>query len=404
VTAKRWERWKLADYTIRDADRVMTPALAVYQEMVRENVDFTVRLLGNSNAWRPHVKTSKLRSTIRILVERDIKHFKCATSLELNETCKAGATDVLVAYPLLAANAGRVAELAETYPDVKISALVDSLYHVNLWIGSRVGLFVDINPGMDRTGIDANHFEQILAVSQQIVRSGIKLRGLHYYDGHLRAPDLQERTRSAHQGYDRLMGIVSDLAKEGIIVDEVITSGTPVFPCALSYAGFKGAPFLHRCSPGTVVYGDMTSISQLPEEYAYRPAVMVLSRVISHPQPNMITCDAGHKSLSVDSGMPNCIAVGWPGLRALAAKEEHLTMEVAPNTLAPRLGEILYLLPRHVCPTVNNFDKAMTIRRGEISGVESILARGHESRIQPWLHQGIYERERSNIVRKDDCF
>jgi D-serine deaminase-like pyridoxal phosphate-dependent protein len=385
VDVKKWEQLKLDDYIVREAYRVMTPALAVYEDIVRENVDFTVELLGgNVNAWRPHVKTSKLRSTIRTLVEKGIKQFKCATSLELVETCKAGATDVLVSYPLVGANASRVAEWAERYPEVKISALADSHHHVGLWKGTRVGLFVDINPGMDRTGIATDRFEQVLAVSQQIVLSGIELRGLHYYDGHLRSPDLQERTRSAHQGYDRLVDIVEELSKAGTTVNEVITAGTPAFPCTLSYAGFKDAPFLHRCSPGTVVYGDMTSISQLPERYTYRPAAMVLSRVVSRPQPNIITCDAGHKSVSLDSGMPNCVAVGWPGLRVLASKEEHLTMEVAPHTSIPDLGEVLYLLPRHVCPTVNSFNQAMTVRYGEFTGVEPILARGHETRIQPW--------------------
>jgi hypothetical protein len=38
----------------------------------------------------------------------------------------------------------------------------------------------------------------------------------------------------------------------------------------------------------------------------------------------------------------------------------------------------LYLLPRHVCTTVNNFDDAPIVRRGAIEFIEKVSARGHE--------------------------
>jgi hypothetical protein len=47
--------------------------------------------------------------------------------------------------------------------------------------------------------------------------------------------------------------------------------------------------------------------------------------------------------------------------------------------IAPGLGELLYLIPRHVCPTVNNFDCALLVRNGQIDAVEEVSARGHET-------------------------
>jgi hypothetical protein len=43
------------------------------------------------------------------------------------------------------------------------------------------------------------------------------------------------------------------------------------------------------------------------------------------------------------------------------------------------VGEALYLIPRHVCPTVNNFDCALLARDGEVESVESVSARGREA-------------------------
>jgi D-serine deaminase-like pyridoxal phosphate-dependent protein len=162
-------------------------------------------------------------------------------------------------------------------------------------------------------------------------------------------------------------------------VPEVITAGTATFPCSLSYQGFRKASFLHRISPGTIVYCDATSLAQLPREYGYRPAVLVLTRVVSQPRLGIITCDAGHKAVSADAGVPTCLVVGHPELTPLSPSEEHLPLAVAEGSIPPQPGELLYLMPRHVCPTVNNFDDALLVRNGRIESVEKVSARGREA-------------------------
>ena len=57
---------------------------------------------------------------------------------------------------------------------------------------------------------------------------------------------------------------------------------------------------------------------------------------------------------------------------------EHLPIDVPSGAVTPRLGESLYLVPRHVCPTVNNFDHAVIVSNGKVIGVEKITARGRE--------------------------
>jgi D-serine deaminase-like pyridoxal phosphate-dependent protein len=66
-------------------------------------------------------------------------------------------------------------------------------------------------------------------------------------------------------------------------------------------------------------------------------------------------------------------------LTALKPSEEHLPMQVGDGATAPLIGETLYLVPRHICPTVNNFDHALIVEGGEISDVERVSARGREA-------------------------
>lgn len=370
----------LAPYRITGVESVMTPALAIYPEIVDANIEATLRVLGGSaNRWRPHVKTSKLGFIMRRLVARGVVNVKCATTLELQTAADAGATDILVAYPMVGANARRVRELSAAAPVKRISALVENAGQVQSWAGSGVSLFIDVNGGMDRTGLEQDRIAEVVKLARVIEKAGLIFRGLHYYDGHMsRYEDLATREVMAHRGYDQLMHIIAALNGAGIAVEEVITAGTPAFPCAVSYSPFAGAPFVQRVSPGTVVYGDFTSTEQLPADYGYRPAAVVVATVVSHPAANRITCDAGHKAVSADAGVPTCRVLGHSQLQPQAPSEEHLPIDVPPGTPMPAIGETLYLVPRHVCPTVNNFDHALLVVDGTITGVERVTARGHE--------------------------
>jgi D-serine deaminase-like pyridoxal phosphate-dependent protein len=380
-------------YRVSAVEDVLTPALVVYPEFVASNIQRTLDLLGgNADRWRVHIKTAKLGYTLRMLLERGVRHFKCATTLELLVACRAGAKDVLYAYPAVGANARRVREIAEEFPGVRVSALAENEEQIAQWRGSPVGLFLDINPGMDRTGVEQTQSGKIVELARAIARLGLEFRGLHYYDGQYGATDEHERTAVTHAGYDRLLKVVSGIERDGMSVPEVITAGTPTFPCSLSYEGFRKGAFTHRVSPGTVVYCDATTLAQLPKEYGYLPAVLVLARVVSRPRAGIVTCDAGHKAVSADAGVPTCVVVGHSELTPLSPSEEHLPMALQEGATGPQVGEAVYLLPRHVCPTVNNFDCALLVRDGEVQSEESVSARGHESLLLRTADQTIHAR------------
>lgn len=371
-------------YALADVEDVLTPALVLYPELIAANIERTLELLdGDAERWRVHIKTAKLEHTLRALMEHGVRNFKCATTLELLVGCRSGAVDILLAYPTMGANARRVREIARQFPDTRISVLAENQEQVRQWSGSGVGIFIDINPGMNRTGIDEGRGETIVSGAHAAVETGLEFRGLHYYDGQYGSVAEPELTQATHRGYNRLLQLVSQLERSGVTVQEVITSGTPTFPSSLAHEGLRRGKFIHRVSPGTVVYCDASSLQQLPSKYGYRAAALVLTRVVSHPHAGIVTCDAGHKTVSADAGVPTCVVVGHPELTPLSPSEEHLPLAVREGAVAPELGEVLYLLPRHVCPTVNNFNDALLVRNGRIESIEPVSARGREA---PLLH------------------
>ena len=356
------------EYAVAGLDGVRTPALLIYADRVDRNIATTLRLLGGPDRWRPHLKTAKLGWTMERLRAAGVTHAKCATALELEAACAAGFEDVLLAYPAVGPAVELTRAIAEEHPHTRVSALVEDAGMVAAWQGSNVGLFIDLNPGMNRTGATP-HLEAVLAIAKHIEGLGLEWRGLHYYDGHAAGA-------AVPAGYDDLLHLADELRLRGMAVPEIVTAGTPAFPAALGYDGLSNAGFVHRLSPGTLVYCDVPSLEQLPAGAGYSAAVLVLTRVVSHPSANRITCDAGHKTVSADAGDPTCAVLGHPDWTPRHPSEEHLPIELPPNAAPPDRGTPLWLVPRHVCPTVNNFDHALIISGGTIQRVEGVTARG----------------------------
>jgi D-serine deaminase-like pyridoxal phosphate-dependent protein len=145
----------LDTYRLADPSRIMTPALLIYPRLVDRNIEATLKMVGGDpNRWRPHIKTAKLAAILRRMISYGVVNFKCSTTLELLTACEAGASDVLLAFAVMGANARRTIEISEEYPDVRISVLIETAAQAEPWSGSNVGLFIDINSGMNRTGID----------------------------------------------------------------------------------------------------------------------------------------------------------------------------------------------------------------------------------------------------------
>jgi D-serine deaminase-like pyridoxal phosphate-dependent protein len=158
----------------------------------------------------------------------------------------------------------------------------------------------------------------------------------------------------------------------------VVTSGTPSFACALACDGLRAlGKTRHRVSPGTVVFADSRTLDL--DELDFLPAALVASRVVSWPTPATVTCDAGSKALAAEAGDPCALALGWPGLVAKKPSEEHLPFEVASGA-RPARGDVLLLVPRHVCPTVNLAEEALVIEAGREAGTFPVSARAHDLR------------------------
>lgn len=366
--------------------RLLSPALLIDLAAVRANVRAILTLCGGDPArWRPHLKTTKIAPVWRELVRSGVRHFKCATTREaalLAEVLRAEGVeggDLLVAHPLVGPMRERLGRLAREHGETRFSLLAEAPEDAGE-SARELGLFVDVNPGMDRTGVGARESARVAEIAR---RAGERFRGVHFYDGHIHDVEYAARRAKAHAVYGELMELLATLARAGVEVREVVTSGTPTLKPALEYVPFRppagGRGPIHRISPGTVVFHDQRTASECPE-LGLRPAAVVLARVVSHPGPALVTCDAGSKSLAAEAGDPVAVALGRPELVARRPSEEHLPFEVTSGPRPPR-GTPLHLFPRHVCPTVNLAEECLLVEGGRVLDVAQVAGRAHELRL-----------------------
>ena len=144
---------------IANEDDVPSPALLIYPDRVVENLKRMAANAGGVEHLRPHVKTHKLVQVLDLEMKQGIKKFKAATIAEVEMCAAGGAPDVLLAYQPVGPNVRRLAALAKKFPKTKISCLVDDLTIVTalsaaaVAAGVTINVFLDVNVGMNRTGI-----------------------------------------------------------------------------------------------------------------------------------------------------------------------------------------------------------------------------------------------------------
>ncbi len=381
LAAETHETYLLPDELI---EQVLTPALVIFPRNVRRNVRSMIEAVGgDANRWRPHLKTTKSPVIWHDLIDAGSRQFKCATTREascmltlLDERSVEGG-DLLIAYPLLGPALQKAGRLADAHPNTRVSVLCEDAEHVGR-IPESLEVFVDVNPQMNRTGVPMQHIDHILDISAAAHRAD-RFRGVHFYDGHIREDEPHSRQARAHGLYGQLLEIRAALLSAGCPVDELITSGTMTFEAALAFEPFAQLEgTMHRISPGTVVFHDVWS-EQASLATDLRPAALIMTRVISRPADDIVTCDTGSKSIAAEVGDPCARVLDHPHLTPLKPSEEHLPIKVdLTRGATPRLGDVLLLVPKHICPSVNLAEQAVLIEDGEVAGIIDIAARGHE--------------------------
>ena len=338
---------------IKHDSRFNTPCLVLSAELVTRNIERMATYCAQHDIkLRPHTKTHQSLKLAQLQLDHGAVGLTVAKPGEAQVMAQLGA-EVLIAYPSVTqASLDTIADLSRRN---SLLVAIDSLAAVELLeaatseIADSVGVLVDIDVGLHRTGLqEAN---QSLALAQKVARSKkLKLAGLFCYPGQVWAKPHEQ---------------AEPLAKVTAIIDQHLA--------AWRVAGLEAAivsggstptalqshliPSLTEIRPGTYVFNDMNTVRGgfcTIEDCAAR----FVTTVISDSVAEQIVIDAGSKTLASDRCIP-ALETGYgyivelPGAIITHLSEEHGQVDISKCDIRPQVGDRLTVSPNHVCPTVN---------------------------------------------------
>lgn len=361
-------------YTIQNAESVATPALLVFPDRITHNIKRMIEIAGDVSRLRPHIKTYKTAEVVKMQQAYGIQKFKCATIAEAELLGQCKAHDVLIAMQLVGQNVHRYVELLKTYKTTKFSMLVDDLEHAKHFSGIalqnnlKIALWMDVNVGMNRTGIipqkNAKALYKFLTED-----NSIQAMGFHVYDGHLRNPDFEQRKKQVDEAFKSVVQLKEVLDTDGIEVETIIAGGSPSFPIHAMRPEVD-------LSPGTVLLWD-AGYGKLFPEMKMLPAAVLMSRIISKPAEGVITTDLGHKSLASEMNFPRIKLLNPKDLEQVSQSEEHFVFKTDQWT-SHNIGNLIYSIPMHICPTVAKYQFMQVVASAKVIGRWKVGARGQK--------------------------
>ncbi len=345
-------------FRVKDEASIDSPALLIYADRVDANIRACLELAGSADRLRPHIKTCKSSAVVKKMLAAGITRFKCATIAEAELLGQVGAADVLLAYQLTKRKAMRWLALMERYPATRFATVIDNsdtavlLSEMATTSGSTLSVYIDLNVGMNRTGIVP---ELALALYKEIAAlPSLQLLGLHAYDGHINDANETIRKEQMAKAFAPADALRESIVAAGLHKPSLIAGGSPTYPLHVVRPD-------QECSPGTFVFWDASYLENYPEQ-PFIPAALILTRVVSIPSPGRYCIDLGHKAVSAEMALEKRVRlVGLPDVQIIGHSEEH--MVITTSTLL-RIGDTLYALPHHICPSVALHEFALAIEEG----------------------------------------
>jgi len=358
-----------------------TPAALVDMDRMEGNLRSAGEYCGKWGIdFRPHAKSHKSAEMALAQMKAGAMGVTVATPKEA-EVMATVVDDILVAYPPFGPT--KLARFLALPERVRLTVALDSseallgLACEAQRHSREVGILIEVDVGLRRVGTQT--LEQTLRLAQEAANTrGIRYRGIMIYPGHIRVP-VPEQT-PAIQALSETLGIYLEALKKVGLAPEVVSGGsTPTFSRSHEMLGVT------EVRPGTSIFNDRTTA--VLEACAWTEcAYSVLATVVSTSVPGQAVVDAGSKALAKEeiraSFKDPAIASGFacvldkPELRVTALSEEHGVIEFGDSDWRPRPGDLVRIVPNHVCVSVNLFERVWRLRGDKVVGWWVPEARG----------------------------
>jgi D-serine deaminase-like pyridoxal phosphate-dependent protein len=355
--------------------RLETPAPLVDLDRMERNITRMADYARQHGiALRPHIKTHKSKVVAARQMFAGAVGLTCATPAEavvMSAVCH----DLLLAYPPVGAKAER---LLSVPPSARVTVSLDSARAVDdLAIVARrsdreIGVYVEVDVGMHRVGVPT--VDEAIALARHVHASApLQFAGVAFYPGHIRSvvasQDAELATLTAEIGRMRLA-----FERAGLAPTIVSGGSTPTMWRTHEMVGVT------EMRPGTYVYNDRTT-AEIGACSWDDCAFSVLATVVSTAVPGQAVIDAGAKALGREP-MRGAAGEGFgalldrPDVVVARMSEEHGILDLSQTDWRPLVGDLVRVVPNHVCIVVHLNDLMYGVRGDRVETSWPVDARG----------------------------
>jgi D-serine deaminase-like pyridoxal phosphate-dependent protein len=342
-----------------------TPAAVIDMDRVERNIariQAACDAAGVAN--RPHIKTHKSPALAKLQIAAGARGITCQKLGEAEVMAEAGIDNILISYNLLGDEKMARLGALRANTDVTVTAdnpvVVADLVKAAAAAGRSLPVVVECDTGRQRAGVETP--TEAIALARTIAASpGLTFAGFLMYPTETGWPQTQ-------RFYDEALAGVRAAGFEPTIVS---TGGTPNIK---NLGQLRGATE-HR--PGTYIYNDRMQVAAGVASWD-DCALQIYSTVVSRAGADRGILDAGSKTLTADTGGLDGygLILEHPEARIAKFAEEHGFLDLARSNTRPSIGDVVRIVPNHVCVVVNMLDEVVMVRGDEIVGTLPVAARG----------------------------
>ena len=358
-----------------------TPSLLVDRTILLRNITGMQDLADRAAvALRPHTKTHRTPAIAAMQVKAGAKGITVAKIGEAEVMAENGLEDIFIANEIYGdLKFARLRTLAEK---VRLSVGVDNREQVTAISRFFEGapepadVLIEVETGEVRSGMLPG--PELVELAKFIAAApNVRLKGIFSHEGHTYgAKDREQCAAFYRKAQEDTLGAAEMIRSAGIPVGTVSIGATPSI-----LLGGDILPGVTEIRPGTYVLMDAAQGAAVGSYGTC--AATVLATVMSKPTADRVVLDAGVKALTAFTREGGICATpghgllkGFDGLRIGKLYDEHGLVYGREANERLSLGDRVEIIPNHICPTCNLYDRMYLVEDGRVADELPILCRG----------------------------
>lgn len=358
-----------------------TPALLIDREIMMDNIKFMQNYANKYKVnLRPHTKTHKMPKLASLQEEAGAKGIAVAKVGEAEVMAKNGLNDIFIANEIVGES--KLTRIRVLSKNISISFGIDSIEQTEMiekvfeGADQKAQVLIEIEVGENRSGI-IEEADFIDLVNYIKTCKNVHLKGIFSHDGHsYKAENVDDCKKLYIESQKRTLRFAQIADELEYSLETVSIGSTP----SLMH-DFGVLDGITELRPGTYIFMDAAQGNAIGTYD--RCAATVLTTIISRPTVERVITDVGAKGITAqrrNKGICTTNGLGYiKGYNDVYIHDvfdEHAIIYNEKFRNEVHVGDKVEIIPNHICPVCNLYDKAYLISDGEVVEEIPIECRG----------------------------